>query len=159
MVPRIKIRYFWSEIGILSSKSKLNNLIIYKFYNKWICFKICVNDILHLFVNYLCLSIITTHSLPLTKIPDKLWNMISIILPTEKLNNAVGHPIIPHRKVMDGIVYIFRTGCQLKMLSKEYCSGSICHKWFQEWIHLDIFKKIWIKLLNIYDNRKDIKWM
>ncbi len=59
----------------------------------------------------------------ITKIPDKLWDTISHILPDEKPNNTIGRPVIPFRKVMDGIVYVLRTGCQWKMLPKEYGSG------------------------------------
>ena len=59
---------------------------------------------------------------------------------------------------MDGIVYVLRTGCQWKMLPREYGSGSTCHRRFQEWVQSDIFKKIWIRLLKIYDNKKGIKW-
>jgi hypothetical protein len=45
------------------------------------------------------------------------------------------------------------------MLPSEYGSGSTCHRRFQEWIKLDIFKKIWIRLLKIYnDLKKGIKW-
>ena len=69
-----------------------------------------------------------------------------------------GRPIIPFRKVMDGILYILRTkGCQWKMLPKEYGSGSTCHRRFQQWVQLDIFKKIWIRLLEEYDNKIGIK--
>ena len=39
------------------------------------------------------------------------------------------------------------------MLPKEYGSGSTCHRRFQEWNKLDVFKKTWIKLLKIYDNK------
>jgi transposase len=95
----------------------------------------------------------------ITKISDKLWNMIIPILPTEKSNNTLGRPIIPYRKVMDGIVYVLRTGCQWKMLPSEYGSGSTCHRRFQQWVQIDIFKKIWIKLLKEYDNKKGIRWM
>ncbi len=95
----------------------------------------------------------------ITKIPDKLWDMINPILPTEKPNNTIGLPIIPYRKVMDGIIVcVLRTGCQWKMLPKEYGSGSTCHRRFQQWVQLDIFKKIWIRLLKEYDNKKGIKW-
>jgi transposase len=48
----------------------------------------------------------------IAKILDKLWNTISTILPSEKANNTVGRPAIPFRKVMDGILYVLRTGCQ-----------------------------------------------
>ena len=41
-----------------------------------------------------------------TGIPDKLWDRISIMLPTEKSDKTVGRPAVPFRKVMDGIVYV-----------------------------------------------------
>ncbi len=51
----------------------------------------------------------------------------------KKPNNTIGRPVIPYRKVMDGIVYVLRTGCQWKMLPKEYGSGcSTCHRRFQQ---------------------------
>ncbi len=44
------------------------------------------------------------------------------------------------------------------MLPKEYGSGSTCHRRFQEWNSLDIFKKVWIRLLKIYDDLISINW-
>jgi putative transposase len=93
------------------------------------------------------------------KISDELWNKIKIILPKEKPSKTVGRPIIPFSKVLDGILYILRTGCQWKMLPKEYGSGSTCHRRFQQWVGLDVFKRTWIRLLKIYDNVIGIKWI
>ena len=94
----------------------------------------------------------------ITKISDELWDKISAdLLPYEKPKYTVGRPIIPFRKVMDGIVYVLRTGCQWKMLPKEYGSGSTCHRRFQQWIKIEIFKNIWIRLLKEYDNKIGIK--
>lgn len=95
---------------------------------------------------------------PSSRISDKLWDKISDLLPDEKPVSTIGRPIIPYRKVMDGIIYVLRTGCQWKMLPREYGSGSTCHRRFQEWVRLDIFKKVWIRLLKKYDNKKGIKW-
>ena len=62
-------------------------------------------------------------------IPDDLWNEIKTILPKEKPPKTVGRPIVPNRKVLDGILHILRTGCQWKnMLPKEYGSGSTSHR-------------------------------
>ena len=44
------------------------------------------------------------------------------------------------------------------MLPKEYGSGSTCHRRFQKWNRLGIFKKAWIKLLKIYHDLVDINW-
>ena len=79
-------------------------------------------------------------------------------MPDEKPENTIGHPIVPYRKVLDEIIYVLRTGCQGKMLPKEYGSGSTCHRRFQEWRESDILDRIWIRLLKIYDHRRGIKW-
>jgi putative transposase len=94
----------------------------------------------------------------ITRIPDDLWNEIKNILPDEKPENTIGRPIVLYRKVFDGIMFILRTGCQWKMLPKEYGSGSTCHRRFQEWRGSDIFGKLWTRLLQIYDLKKGIKW-
>ena len=93
----------------------------------------------------------------ITTISDELWDDIDDLLPYEKPKNTVGRPAIPFRKVLNGILYVLRTGCQWKMLPKEYGSGSTCHRRFQQWVKLDIFKKIWIRLLKEYDQKIGIK--
>ena len=85
----------------------------------------------------------------ITLIPDDLWNEITNILPDEKPENTIGRPIVPYRKVFDGIMFILRTGSQWKMLPKEYGSGSTCHRRFQEWRQFGIFDRLWTRLLNI----------
>ncbi|MBV9178356.1 MAG: transposase [Nitrososphaeraceae archaeon] len=67
----------------------------------------------------------TKHLPAIRKNPDELWDEIKLLLPPEKANKTIGRPAIPFRKVLDGIVYILRTGCQWKMLPKEY--GSAYH--------------------------------
>jgi hypothetical protein len=57
------------------------------------------------------------------KISDELWDKIRIILPKEKPSKTTGRPIIPFRKILDGILYILRTGCQWKMLPSGYGYG------------------------------------
>ncbi len=60
--------------------------------------------------------------------------------------------------MIDGILYVLRTGCQWKMLPKEYGSGSTCHRRFQEWNRLDVIKKGWIRLLKICNDLIGINW-
>ena len=103
---------------------------------------------------------VNNHNLPTIKrIPDELWDEIKNILPKEKPQKTVGRPTVKYRKVFDGILYVLRTGCQWKkMLPREYGSGSTCHRRFQEWNKLNVFKKTWIKLLKIYDRKIGINW-
>ena len=101
------------------------------------------------------------HLPAIRKIPDDLWDEIKLLLPPEKANNTIiCRPIIPFRKVLNGIVHVLRTGCKWKMLPKEYGSGSTtCHRRFQQRIVSDVFRKLWIKLLERYDELKGIRWM
>jgi transposase len=55
----------------------------------------------------------------ITFIPDDLWNEIKKILPDEKPENTIGRPIVTYRKVIDGIMFVLRTGCQWKMLPQS----------------------------------------
>ncbi|MGI0050782.1 MAG: transposase [Nitrososphaeraceae archaeon] len=70
----------------------------------------------------------------ITLIPDDLWNEeIKNICQMKKPENTIGHLIVPYRKVLDGIIYVLRAGCQWKMLPKEDGSGSTYYRRFQEW--------------------------
>ena len=47
---------------------------------------------------------------PIKRIPDELWDEIKKVLPEEKSSNkTIGRPIVPYRKVLDGILYVLRT--------------------------------------------------
>ena len=69
----------------------------------------------------------------------------------------VGQSYHTEKYWMEYSMYL-RTGCQWKMLPKEHGSGSTCHRRFQEWNGMNIFKNIWIKLLKIYDGMIGINW-
>jgi transposase len=92
------------------------------------------------------------------KIPDDVWNEVKDILPPEKPPKTVGRPIVRYGTVLDGILYVLRTGCQRKSLPKEYGSASTCHRRFQEWVRSGVFQKLWVRLLEVYDDVHGIKW-
>ena len=91
------------------------------------------------------------------RIPDDLWDKIKLLLPSEKPHYTTGLPIIPFRNVLDGIL-LLRTGCQWKMMPKEYGSGSTCHRRFQEWTVSKVFQRLWVRLLEGYDDLRGIGW-
>jgi transposase len=86
----------------------------------------------------------------LSNIPsDDVWNEVKHILPKEKPRNTKVHPAaVPFRNVLGGILFVLRTGCHWKkMLPKEYGSDSTCHLRFQQWVRMDVFQKLWVRLL------------
>ena len=92
------------------------------------------------------------------RIPDDLWMEVQPLLPHEKALGTNGRPAVPFRMVLDGVLYVLRTGCQWKMLPAEYGSGSTCHRRFQEWVRIGVFQKLWMKLLERYDEIRGIEW-
>ena len=53
------------------------------------------------------------------RIPDDLWAQLQPLLPPEKPPGTNGRPVVPFRQVMDGILYVLRTGCQWKALPES----------------------------------------
>jgi transposase len=94
----------------------------------------------------------------LREIPDDLWAQIEPILPLDKPSGMNGRPRVPNRTVMNGILYVLRTGCQWKMVPREYSSGSTCHLRFQTWVRSGVFRAIWRACLQHYDDLKGIDW-
>jgi putative transposase len=43
------------------------------------------------------------------------------------------------------------------MHPKVFGCDSTCHRRFQQWVQKDIFKKVWVKLLEEYDHKTGIK--
>jgi transposase len=84
--------------------------------------------------------------------------MIGYIIPKEKPLNMMNLHAITSRKALNGILYFLGTRCQWKMLPKEYSYGSTGHRRFQQRDKMDIFKKIWARLLEEYDSKRGIKW-
>ncbi|MDN5846706.1 MAG: transposase [Candidatus Nitrosocosmicus sp.] len=98
----------------------------------------------------------TSHPTIIT-VPDKLWDEFKKILPREKPPKTVGRPVVPYRRVLDGILYVLEQDAGGKCFPKNTVLDlSTCHRRFQEWKKLDLFKKTWVKLLEIYDEKVGI---
>lgn len=91
-------------------------------------------------------------------LPDKLWAVFVLYLPPAPPPNRRSRPIQPFRKVLSGILYRLRTGCQWKAIPAEFSSGSTCHRRFQEWRQLKVFEKVWAHQLRVYDQTVGIGW-
>jgi putative transposase len=92
------------------------------------------------------------------RVSDKLWAVFVKYLPTEPPPDRRARPIVPFRKVLGGILYRLRTGCQWKAITAEFGSGSTCHRRFQEWRQLKVFEKVWAHQLRVYDQTVGIGW-
>lgn len=92
------------------------------------------------------------------KIPDEMWDRFQPLLPPEKELGTLGRPIVPFRTVLNGILYVLRTGCQWKAVPKEFSSGSTVHNRFQEWEQAGVMDAIVEMMLKWYDEEQGIDW-
>lgn len=92
------------------------------------------------------------------QIPDALWERIEPLLPIYKRSYKGGRPRLVLRNVVCGILYVLRTGCQWKAMPREFGSGSAIHDYFQQWVQLDVFQRLWRVALEEYDDLQGIDW-
>ena len=92
------------------------------------------------------------------QIPEALWERIDLVIPIYNRSCKGGRPRLPMRSVVGGILYVLATGCQWKAMPKQFGSGSAIHAYFQEWVQLGVFAKLWRLALEEYDELKGIDW-
>ena len=94
-------------------------------------------------------------------IPDGLWKEIEAVIPKHKVKHPLGchRPRVSDRKIMDGIFFVLKTGCQWNALNETgICSSSSAHRRFQEWVKAGVFRKLWRRSLIRYDEMKGLDW-
>jgi len=71
------------------------------------------------------------------------WNRIEPLAtsPTPKKDGR-GRPARHPREVLDGILWILRTGAPWKDMPQRYPPYQTCHRRFQQWVRQGVFKRI-----------------
>src|SRR3954466_16181988 len=65
-----------------------------------------------------------------TDLTDEQFALIEPHLPRRK---APGRPPADLRAVLNGILYLVRTGCQWRLLPKDFPPWSTVHTWYRRW--------------------------
>jgi len=99
-------------------------------------------------------------SLPvLWRIPDDLWELIRVTLPAVELRPSGGRPWIAPRRIVDGVLFVPRTGCQWKAVPREFGSGSTVHRRFQRWTDEGRWEAMWRLLLQYAEATQQLEWV
>ena len=69
--------------------------------------------------------------------------IIESAIPDKKVS---GRPRVDSRAILNGILWICRTGAPWKDLPEKYPPYQTCHRRFQEWVDAEIWEKILVKL-------------
>lgn len=84
-------------------------------------------------------------------VDDALWATLAPLLRVDKPRKKPGRPRRDDRQLLDGIIWLLRTGAQWKTLPAEFGPKSTCHVRFQEWVRSGAFARAWAVLLTQYD--------
>ena len=80
------------------------------------------------------------------EITDEQWERIKDMLPLERTGKA-GRPCrLTNRHVLNGALWINRTGCQWKELPECYGKKSTVHERFKNWKDNGVLEKIFEEL-------------
>ena len=85
-------------------------------------------------------------------ITDAQWAIIEKVLPESKSGEGKkGRPPQDKRQVLNGVIWICRTGAQWDEMPDKYPPYQTCHRYFQQWVE----SGVWNKLL--WEIAKDLK--
>ena len=74
---------------------------------------------------------------------NEQWEIIKPFVPGNEFNSGKrGRPWREPREVMDGILWILRTGAQWKDLPDKYPPYQTCHRRYQEWVKNGVLERI-----------------
>ncbi len=94
----------------------------------------------------------------LWEVSDELWGRIEPLLKRLDQPASTGRHPADRRRVLDGIIFRLRTGCQWNHIPSVYGDDSTIHRCFQHWCEVGFFKKLWARLLRECDELKGVQW-
>lgn len=73
---------------------------------------------------------------------DDQWAQIAPVVRLSPYRELRGKPRRDDREVLEGILWILKTGAQWNELPKKYPSYQTCHRRYQEWVRKGVFEEI-----------------
>jgi transposase len=86
------------------------------------------------------------------------WSKIAPLLPSAKPGSKGGRPPAPNREVLEGILWILRTGARWQDLPPQYPSPSTCWRRLKRWEEQELWLKIWRIFLSQLDTEGALDW-
>src|SRR5258708_18022713 len=87
------------------------------------------------------------------------WKKISPLLPKPRKNRRGGRPGIENRRVLEGILWILRSGARWQDLPEKYPHPSTCWRRLRGWEVQGIWLKGRRAVLSELNERHAVKWI
>jgi len=89
---------------------------------------------------------------------DTQWEQIEPLLPPLPKSKRGGRPWALNRAVLEGILWILRTGARWQDLPERYPSPSTCWRRLKRWEEQGVWLDLWRAFLAMLDERKQLDW-
>lgn len=92
------------------------------------------------------------------EVDDALWERVQPLLVIHKVRKKPGRPRKNDRNILNGLIWLARTGAQWEEIPRRYEAKSTVHDRFQEWVEGGVFEQAWALLLQEFDGLEGIDW-
>ena len=89
---------------------------------------------------------------------DLQWKKIEPLLPKLSRRRQGGRPWADSRRVVEGILWIARSGARWQDLPREYPSPSTCWRRLRDWEEQGVWLSIWRAFLGELDRKGRLDW-
>jgi transposase len=89
---------------------------------------------------------------------DALWTLLAPILRVATPRKKPGRPRRDDRAILDGLIWLARTGGQWAALPREFGPKSTVHERFSEWVAAGKLERAWAVLLREDDGEIGLDW-
>lgn len=87
---------------------------------------------------------------------NEQWERLKPLLPPQK--PRTGRPANDHRTVMNGILWILRTGAPWRDLPERYGKWTTLYSRFQRWCKVGVWDRILGEVQALADQQGDLDW-
>jgi transposase len=92
------------------------------------------------------------------RLTDAQWAAIEPHLPRARRSPKGGRPRVSNRDVVDGILWVLKTGARWRDLPEGYPSGSTCWRRLRQWDEEGIWLEMWRAFLGQLNARGRLDW-
>lgn len=96
----------------------------------------------------------------LWEIPDQLWQILEPVILRRFPPNKMGRGRSELRRVLNGIIYVMRTGCQWQALPEKFGKKSTVHDWHQTFSKSHLYDELWAEIVTHCgrEGAVDLEW-
>ena len=90
------------------------------------------------------------------ELTNEQWEKIEPLLPPQK--PKTGRPAHDHRNLLNGILWILRTGAPWRDLPERYGKWTTVYSRFQRWRKNEVWKRVLAELQTLANQQGELDW-